>query len=102
MPQIIFLPHAVLCPEGLVVDAAPGTSVLEVAHEHHIDIHTVKQIAGITNNTELKYQTYMLGADWAISGPWRVARPLSPSQASWWMVLVRRSPPCRRCRAATA
>lgn len=40
MPQIIFLPHAVLCPEGLVVDVAPGTSVLEVAHEHHIDIES--------------------------------------------------------------
>ncbi len=40
MPQIIFLPHAVLCPEGLVVDAAPGTSVLEVAHEHHIEIES--------------------------------------------------------------
>jgi 2Fe-2S ferredoxin len=40
MPQIIFLPHAVLCPEGLVVDAVPGTSVLEVAHEHHIEIES--------------------------------------------------------------
>ena len=40
MPQIIFLPHAVLCPEGLVVEVAPGTSVLEVAHEHHIEIES--------------------------------------------------------------
>ena len=40
MPQIIFLPHAVLCPEGLVVEVEPGTSVLEVAHEHHIEIES--------------------------------------------------------------
>ncbi|WP_339079833.1 ISC system 2Fe-2S type ferredoxin [Pseudomonas sp. TMP9] len=40
MPQIIFLPHAVLCPEGLVIDVAPGTSVLEAAHEHHIEIES--------------------------------------------------------------
>ena len=40
MPQIIFLPHAVLCPEGLVVEVAPGTSVLEVAHDHHIEIES--------------------------------------------------------------
>lgn len=40
MPQIIFLPHAVLCPEGLVIEVAPGTSVLEVAHEHHIEIES--------------------------------------------------------------
>ena len=40
MPQIIFLPHAVLCPDGLVVEVAPGASVLEVAHEHHIEIES--------------------------------------------------------------
>ena len=40
MPQIIFLPHAVLCPDGLVVDVEPGVSVLDVAHEHHIDIES--------------------------------------------------------------
>jgi 2Fe-2S ferredoxin len=41
MPQIIFLPHAVVCPEGLVdVEAAPDTSLLELAHEHHIEIES--------------------------------------------------------------
>ena len=38
MPQIIFLPHAVFCPDGLVVEVEPGVSVLEVAHGNHIDI----------------------------------------------------------------
>ena len=40
MPQIIFLPHATLCPEGLVVEAEPGISILELAHEHHIEIES--------------------------------------------------------------
>jgi hypothetical protein len=34
--------------------AALEVALVEICHEHHIDIHTVKQIAGITNNTELK------------------------------------------------
>jgi 2Fe-2S ferredoxin len=40
MPQIIFLPHAVFCTDGLVVEAEPGTSILDVAHEHHIEIES--------------------------------------------------------------
>jgi len=38
MPQIIFLPHEELCPEGLVVTAHPGDSVLDIALENHINI----------------------------------------------------------------
>jgi 2Fe-2S ferredoxin len=40
MPQVIFLPHATLCPEGLVVEVEPGISILELAHEHHIEIES--------------------------------------------------------------
>lgn len=40
MPQIIFLPHAVFCPDGLVVEVEPGVSVLDVAHDHHIEIES--------------------------------------------------------------
>ena len=39
MPQIIFLPHAVFCPDGLVVEVEPGVSVLEVAHDNLSLIH---------------------------------------------------------------
>jgi ferredoxin, 2Fe-2S len=40
MPQVIFLPHEKFCPEGMVVEAAPGTSILELAHEHHIEMES--------------------------------------------------------------
>ena len=40
MPQVIFLPHEKFCPEGMVVEAEPGTSILELAHEHHIEMES--------------------------------------------------------------
>ncbi len=30
MPQVIFLPHAKHCPDGMVVEAETGTSILEL------------------------------------------------------------------------
>ena len=38
MPKIIFLPHDDLCPEGAVIEAESGKTVLDVALENHIDI----------------------------------------------------------------
>jgi 2Fe-2S ferredoxin len=38
MPQIIFLPHEEICPEGSVVEAEPGTTVLDAALEGGIEI----------------------------------------------------------------
>ena len=38
MPQIIFLPHEELCPEGLVVNGQLGDSVLDIALENDINI----------------------------------------------------------------
>lgn len=38
MPQIIFLPHEVLCPDGRVVEANKGETVLDVALRNDIDI----------------------------------------------------------------
>ena len=32
MPKIVFLPNEEICPEGMVVDAAAGENLLEVAH----------------------------------------------------------------------
>ena len=37
MPQIIFLPHAEHCPEGAVVEAVAGETVLDAALRHGID-----------------------------------------------------------------
>ena len=38
MTQIIVLPHVELCPEGAVIDAAPGTSVCDALLGNEIDI----------------------------------------------------------------
>ena len=38
MTQIIVLPHAELCPEGVVIDAQPGESVCEALLNHGIAI----------------------------------------------------------------
>lgn len=39
MPQIVVLPHAVLCPEGAVIEDAPqGKSICDVLLEHDIEI----------------------------------------------------------------
>jgi ferredoxin, 2Fe-2S len=38
MPQIIFLPHEELCPEGMVIEAEKGMTVCDAALKHGIEI----------------------------------------------------------------
>jgi 2Fe-2S ferredoxin len=38
MPQIVVLPHAVLCPDGAVLDAPAGKSVCDILLENDIEI----------------------------------------------------------------
>ena len=38
MPQIIFLPHEEICPEGAVVEAEPGVTVCDAALKNGIEI----------------------------------------------------------------
>ncbi|MCG9696387.1 ISC system 2Fe-2S type ferredoxin [Shewanella sp. Isolate11] len=38
MPQVVFLPHEELCPDGAVVEAQQGESVLDVALRNGIHI----------------------------------------------------------------
>lgn len=38
MPQLVFLPHEELCPEGMVVEAEPGTSICDAALQNGIEI----------------------------------------------------------------
>ena len=38
MPKLIFLPHEDICPEGAVLDVAPGTSICAAALEHGSNI----------------------------------------------------------------
>jgi 2Fe-2S ferredoxin len=38
VPQIVFLPHAKLCPEGAVIEAPAGKSLCDVMLENDIEI----------------------------------------------------------------
>lgn len=38
MPQIIFLPHETLCPEGAVIEAETGETICDAALRHDIEI----------------------------------------------------------------
>jgi 2Fe-2S ferredoxin len=38
MPQIIFLPHEEICPEGAVIEVQPGVTVCDAALQHGIEI----------------------------------------------------------------
>ncbi|WP_236211627.1 ISC system 2Fe-2S type ferredoxin [Metapseudomonas otitidis] len=38
MPQIVFLPHAEYCPEGLVVEAQPGETIIAAALRNGLEI----------------------------------------------------------------
>ena len=38
MTQIIVLPHVELCPQGAVIETAPGTSICDALLDHDIEI----------------------------------------------------------------
>jgi 2Fe-2S ferredoxin len=38
MPQLVFLPHEELCPEGMVIEADAGTTICDVALQNGIEI----------------------------------------------------------------
>jgi 2Fe-2S ferredoxin len=38
MTQLIILPHAELCPQGAVIEAAPGTSICDALLDNDIEI----------------------------------------------------------------
>ncbi|BCL74385.1 2Fe-2S ferredoxin [Jeongeupia sp. HS-3] len=38
MTQVVVLPHPILCPEGAVFDAKPGTSICQALLENDIEI----------------------------------------------------------------
>lgn len=49
MPQIIFLPHEELCPDGAVLEGSEGTSVLDVALKNGIGIeHACEKVCACT------------------------------------------------------
>ncbi|RUO78449.1 ISC system 2Fe-2S type ferredoxin [Pseudidiomarina taiwanensis] len=49
MPQIVFLPHEELCPEGAAVEAQDGETVLDVALRNGIGIeHACEKVCACT------------------------------------------------------
>ncbi|MFQ3206266.1 MAG: 2Fe-2S ferredoxin [Glaciecola sp.] len=49
MPQVIFLPHKELCPDGAVLQADKGTSVLDLALKNGIGIeHACEKVCACT------------------------------------------------------
>jgi len=38
MPHIVVLPHAVLCPDGAVIESSPGQTLCDTLLENHIAI----------------------------------------------------------------
>ncbi len=49
MPQVIFLPHQELCPDGAVVEVENGTSVLDAALKNGIGIeHACEKVCACT------------------------------------------------------
>ncbi len=38
MPQIIFLPHEEICPEGIVIEVEPGITICDAALQNDIEI----------------------------------------------------------------
>lgn len=49
MPKIVFLPHQDLCPEGAVVEAQEGESILDAALRNGIEIeHACEKVCACT------------------------------------------------------
>ncbi|WP_411359108.1 ISC system 2Fe-2S type ferredoxin [Pseudidiomarina salilacus] len=49
MPQIVFLPHEELCPEGAAIEANDGETVLDVALRNGIGIeHACEKVCACT------------------------------------------------------
>jgi 2Fe-2S ferredoxin len=49
MTQLTFLPHKEICPHGAVIEVEPGTSILEAALSHGIEIeHICEQSCACT------------------------------------------------------
>jgi len=45
MPQIIFLPHEERCPEGAVIEAQPGETLIDIALDNGISIEHACEMA---------------------------------------------------------
>ena len=49
MPQLVFLPHPVFCPEGAVIEAPAGKSICDAMLENDIEIeHACDRVCACT------------------------------------------------------
>ena len=83
MPQVIFLPHAEHCPDGMVVEAETGKSILEVAHDNHIEIESAcGGVFGGANHAQLQLRR--------LCGPARITEDAQARRNSGAWVTSRR------------
>jgi ferredoxin len=91
MPQIVFLPHAKLCPEGAVIEAPAGKTMCDVMLENDIDIeHACEKSCACTTChvlvregfESLNEATEPKKTCWTRPGAWKPCRacPARP----WW------------------
>ena len=67
MPKITVLPHAVLCPEGAVIEDAPeGKTVLDVLLDHDIE---VDHACGLEADSRLSCQAVVADEDLVVEIP---------------------------------
>ena len=45
MPQVIFLPHEEICPEGAVIEGQPGDNLIELALNNSIELEHACEMA---------------------------------------------------------
>ncbi|MCG2633369.1 MAG: ISC system 2Fe-2S type ferredoxin [Gammaproteobacteria bacterium] len=86
MPQVIFLPHHELCPEGDVIQAEAGTTVLDAALANGIELehacekscacttcHVVVREGGDSLNPPEEEEEDMLDKAWGLEPESRLA-----------------------------
>ena len=54
MPQLVFLPHEELCPEGMVIEADAGTTICDAALQNGIETVSYKQLTLPTTKAKRK------------------------------------------------
>ena len=71
MTQLIFLPHEEICPEGAVIEAKPGMTVLDAALANGIEIEHAceKSCACTTCHVVVREGFDSLGEDLVIEIP---------------------------------
>ena len=94
MPKIIFLPHGELCPDGAVIEASPGESILDAALRNDIAIeHACEKSCACTTchvlvregfaslNSSDELEDDMLDKAWGLTSQSRLSCQIKVAQA---------------------